>query len=124
MIVDAFQDIFELSADAAFGKGFDPATIPDCQAKFWAKLTDFLTFLEPYCAKKQFLCGAKPTAADFWVGALVTSLMKNPSAAFGQGDDDNSWNGMCKKFPEFKGWADKFAAANQTRMNTRPSYGF
>ena len=124
MIVDAFQDCFELSGDAAFGKGFDKATIPESQAKYWAKLCDFLTFLEPYCAKKQFLCGAKPCAADFWVGSMVVSLIKNPNVMFGQGDDDNSWNGMNRKFPEFKGWSDRFVAANQTRMNTRAGCPF
>lgn len=102
MIVDAFQDIFNLSGDAAFGKGFDPNTIPDCKVKYYEKLHSFLVFLEPYCAKGQFLCGPKLCTADFWVGAMVTSLFENPNVCFGNDDSENSWQNLYAKYPAFK----------------------
>lgn len=73
MICDYFQDIFDACATAAWGKGSDPATIPEARTKYWAKLTEFLTFLDPYCAKGEWLCGSKPCTADFWVGAMICS---------------------------------------------------
>lgn len=94
MIVDAFQDCFDLSGDAAFGKGFDPSTIPESRAKYFAKMRDFLTFLEPYCAKGQFLNGPKMSTADFWVGSSITSLFKNPNAAFGKDAGEDSFEGL------------------------------
>ena len=86
MIVDAYIDIFDLGIDAALGKNFDPASLPDCRAKFWPKLDEFLTFLEPYCAKGQWLNGPKICISDFWVGSMVFSFFKNPES-FGHGND-------------------------------------
>ena len=57
MIVDAYYDIFAALSDAGFGKGFDPKTIPECRAKFWPALDEFLTFIEPFCARGPFLTG-------------------------------------------------------------------
>lgn len=96
------------------------------KVKYYEKLHAFLTFLEPYCAKGQFLCGPKLCTADFWVGSMVTSLFENPKAMFGAGDDagENSWVNLYGKYPAFKGYAGRFCAANQKRMQARPALGF
>lgn len=123
MIVDGYVDLFDLSGDAAFGKGFDPSTIPDCRTKYWAKLDDFLTFLEPYCAKGQFLCGNKLSVADFWVGAMVTGLFKNPNS-FGHEGGADSFESKGSKYPAFMAYCDRFCAENKKRMDTRPALPF
>lgn len=78
MIVDAFADLFGPAFEACTGKDGDK--VEPRKKYFGELLPKFLTFLEPYCAKGQFLCGQKICMADFYVGAMVFQHMKNTHA--------------------------------------------
>ena len=111
MLVDGYYDVFAAGTDAAVGKNSDPSTIPECSKKYLEEvLPKFLAIIEPYCAKGQWLCGSQITIADFWVGGMVFMQFRNPIC--GYGIQDGKLAALEAKFPGFKGWADRFVAAN------------
>lgn len=52
MLTDGFIDVFEVQREAIFGKNYDPSTIPETREKLFGTVyPQFLTILEPYCAR-------------------------------------------------------------------------
>ena len=79
-------------------------------------LTKFLTTIDPLCAKGQFLVGAKLSPADFWIGGLYTNFFTNKDCSFGK----DRWGALLAKFPNFKAYGERFAAANSAWLGSRP----
>ena len=72
-------------------------------------LPGFLTRIDPLCAKGQFLVGDKLTCADFWIGGLYTNFFNNADIGFAK----DRWAAVLAKYPNFKAYGERFAAANQ-----------
>ena len=117
MIVDAFNDLFEIYGQAVFGKGNDESTFPETRPKFWEALDKFLAFLEPFCGRSQFLCGNNICIADFWIGAFIFSTHKNSNFPFGK--DNGDWDKRLKMYPSYAGYVERITQANQARLRTR-----
>ena len=97
----------------------DPAAKEEkCVEIFTSLLPKWLNLIDPYLAKGQFIAGPKLSSADFFVGGIYCNFFTNKACPFG-GD---RWNELLTKFPNFKAYGERFAAANATRLKNRPAH--
>ena len=82
------DEILDAAGDV-LGKAYTPHFAPEDQREamypdiFEKMLPNFLTKLDPYCAKGKFIAGGDDiTIADFAVGGLYTNYLNNPSMSF------------------------------------------
>eukprot|EP00349_Pseudokeronopsis_sp_Brazil_P000221 CAMPEP_0202959298 /NCGR_PEP_ID=MMETSP1396-20130829/3520_1 /ASSEMBLY_ACC=CAM_ASM_000872 /TAXON_ID= /ORGANISM="Pseudokeronopsis sp., Strain Brazil" /LENGTH=144 /DNA_ID=CAMNT_0049677793 /DNA_START=193 /DNA_END=627 /DNA_ORIENTATION=- len=62
-----------------------------------------------------FLVGNKTTIADFFLGAWVYSLVRNPN-----NPKVDLLGGLLDAHPQVLKWADSFAKENESRLSSRP----
>ena len=114
-LTDDYADVFPKIAEAHLAP--DEATRgPLLPALFGQTLPAFLDQVEPLCAKGQFLTGDSLCTADFLVGGLYTDRFTNSGVAFGE----ELWPKLLEKYPNFKAYGERFAAANERYLSTRP----
>lgn len=78
-------------------------------------LPKFLNEIEERCGAGEFILGPELQMADFYIGGLYTNLLANDSSYLSQ----DLRNSVLDKFPNFKAYGLKFAAANQQWLDSR-----
>lgn len=120
MIADAYQDVFGPASKAMFGVGGFAGGGDKVEPRkefFGTVLPKFLTFLEPYCNKGQFLIGPKVCYPDFFVGSMVFGMLNNPHPnSLGQ-ECKSEWQTICAKFPGFHAYSKRYATAMKKRFD-------
>ena len=112
-LCDGFNDILGV----VYKPHFTAPAERDTSKFFNETLPNYLNIIDSECARGNFIAGEKLTIADFMVGSLYVNYFTNPQVY-----EPENWEKVLAKFPNFKAYGERFAAANKVYLDQRPKY--
>ena len=112
-LIDRYQDVGTTIYKPQFMK---EQADKDAAIKTLAEETipKFLDEINEKC-KDGWLVGDKISLADFFVGGLYTNYLANEHITYGK----DEWKSLLDKYPNFKGYGERYAAENAAWLASR-----